>query len=219
MEDKIANSKEYFSRDYYFGHKNSNYLNYFSMDTDKYWEFITEAIKRYKMKGRILDIGCAFGFLLKRSRLNFEEAYGIDISDFAIQTAKSQVPFAKLEVLDINDNALPYPDGFFDLVTAIDVLEHTRSIGGSLEKIMPKLKAGGYMIASIPLKDTWGGRLCGFFNADHSHLDVPTEKEILDTVDRIGLDLIEKSYGFNMPLTGRIKFINSSIDLVVRKKV
>jgi SAM-dependent methyltransferase len=209
-------SKNYFSKDYFFGHKNSNYRDYYMMDQDRYWESIISAIKDYGIHGRIMDIGCVFGFLLKRAKPYFTELYGLDISDFAIDEAKKQVPLAKLQILDIEKEKLPYPDNFFDLITAIDVLEHTNSIKGLLGKIVPKMKNEGYLIITVPLRDTWAGKLWHLLlDKDKSHVSVPSRKEIFDAVDCVGLEIIKKNYFYNTAYF-RLKGIPISMELVLK---
>ncbi len=191
-------TKEFFSKDYFFGRKRSNYLNYNYWDNDRYWKSIISAIKKYKIKGKMLDIGCAFGFLLKRVVPYFNEVHGVDISSFAVQKAKEEVPSAKLKLIDINTENLPYPDKYFDLITALDVLEHTESIEDSLRKITKILHDTGYLIISVPLRDTWAGKIFSILNKDPTHISVPSRKELFDIINRIGLKILEKHYFFNV---------------------
>ena len=111
----------------------------------KRYEYISKNIG-----GRLLDVGCAFGLLLKEASPFFSELYGYDISEFAINKAKKIIPTANLKVVDI-ESELPCPNGFFDCITALDVLEHTRDFEKSFEKITSKLKKGGYLIVSMPI--------------------------------------------------------------------
>lgn len=47
--------------------------------------------------------------------------------------------------------ALPYPDGFFDLVTACDVIEHVEDDRRAFAELTRVLKPGGCLIFSVPL--------------------------------------------------------------------
>ena len=170
-------------------------------------------------KGKILDIGCAFGFFLKRAVPLFVEIHGVDISSFAIERAKKEIPFAKLRILDIETKELPYPDGYFDVVTAFDVLEHTRSLKETLKRIVPKLKQEGFLFISIPLRETCASRIQQFFDKDITHISIPTERELLDIVNELGLEVIKKNYyldigfrnkGFRLrgiPFPGGLEFV------------
>ncbi len=210
-------TKDYFSKDYFFGKKLSNYFNYNSWDNDRYWNSVIDIIKKYKINGRMLDVGCALGLLLKRTKKYFNEIHGLDISEFAINEAKRNVPGAILKITDINNDELSYPDKYFDLITALDILEHTESMQDSLRKIISKLKDNGYLIISVPLKDTWAGRIFSLFDIDKSHISIPTKKELLEMIDRLELKIINQSYFLNM-IYFKIKGIPVCIELVLKKK-
>lgn len=68
-----------------------------------------------------LDVGCGTGRLVYHLRRLGIEAYGIEISKYALQTASEEVrPFLKRgDIVKI-----PYKDNSFDLVLTFDVLEH-----------------------------------------------------------------------------------------------
>lgn len=208
--------RNFFTKEYYYGKKSSNYSNYDIWDNDRFWKKEINYIKKYKMRGRLLDVGCAFGFFLKRATPFFSELHGVDISFFALEKAKEQVPSAKLYNLDLNNEEIPMPDSYFDLITAFDVLEHTESIENSLVKLNRKLKKGGYLIITLPIKDTWAGQIMKLFDKDISHISVPSKKELFLAVSKNRLQIIEKSYFFN---AGYVKLsgIPVDIELVLRK--
>lgn len=67
----------------------------------------------------VLDAGCAMGFLVETLRSRGVEAYGIDISEYAIQQVMEEIkPYCAVgSVLD------PFPRKY-DLIVSIEVLEH-----------------------------------------------------------------------------------------------
>lgn len=68
-----------------------------------------------------LDVGCGTGRLVYYLRKLGVEAYGIEISHYALEAAEKEVkPY--LQYGDITK--IPYPDDFFDVVVTFDVLEH-----------------------------------------------------------------------------------------------
>lgn len=209
-------SQNFFSKDYFFGRKNSNYLNYNHYDNDRFWKSIILKIKKYKISGNILDIGCAFGFLLKRLPGNFDELHGIDISKYAVERAKKEIPSAKIQRVNINTDGLPYPDEYFDLVTALDVLEHTESIEKNLNKIVNKIKKGGYLIITVPVNDSWAGKIFRFFDKDTSHISVLSRKEIFKMLENSNLKILEKNYFLNS-IFFKIKHIPVDIELLLQK--
>jgi len=69
---------------------------------------------------RVLDFGCAKGFLVKALRLLYRDAYGVDISKYAINKCDESV---REYVKEIN-TAADIDDVWFDFIIAKDVLEH-----------------------------------------------------------------------------------------------
>ncbi|MBC7253190.1 MAG: class I SAM-dependent methyltransferase [Actinobacteria bacterium] len=70
---------------------------------------------------RVLDMGCAKGFQVLALRRAGMEAWGIDISDYAVSEAPAEVePYLKVEEY----RKVHFPDQYFDLVLAMEVLEH-----------------------------------------------------------------------------------------------
>ncbi len=78
-------------------------------------------IKLFIKPQTCLDVGCGTGYLVKWLRFFGIDAYGVEISQDALNLAKPSIkPFLKKgDILD-----LPYKDGEFDLVLTYDVLEH-----------------------------------------------------------------------------------------------
>lgn len=78
----------------------------------------------------VLDAGCAYGYLVKALRDLGVEAYGFDVSEFAISQAHEDIkPFVAVHSIT---EKLPdtFPDKF-DLVITIEVLEHLFPADGS----------------------------------------------------------------------------------------
>lgn len=69
-----------------------------------------------------LDVGCAKGFLCKALLQIGIDAYGCDISEFAVSNCEPEVK-GRLKIADIRDG-LPYSDSSFGLVCSYATLEH-----------------------------------------------------------------------------------------------
>jgi len=208
---------EQFGRSYFYGFNESNYVNYEKLNPSKLFEGILYFVRKHNIRvSKILDVGCAFGFLLKELSSFFDELHGFDISEFAIEKARKVIPEASLQIHSLED-PLPYPDNSFDCITAIDVLEHTKNFEKSFEKMVPKLKKGGYLIVSTPLDD-WPRHYFGFLDKDKTHISVLTEKELTRIMRKHNMTVIDKRYYAPFPFIYRIPRIPFSIEVLLRKK-
>jgi GT2 family glycosyltransferase/MoaA/NifB/PqqE/SkfB family radical SAM enzyme len=82
-------------------------------------------IKNIYNPEKVLVLGCARGYLVKAFRELNVEAYGIDISEWAIQNAPPEIS-DHLYVGDICDLSL-WTDEYFDAVIGLDVFEHVKT--------------------------------------------------------------------------------------------
>lgn len=112
------NLNSYFDKDYFIGGNKSNYY-YYGVADDMVSRCL-EIIEKYHPK-RLLDIGCAYGYFVGTFRKNGVDAYGIDISEFAIEQACEE---AKRYIFKAKAQDIPFPDNFFDLIVSWDTLEH-----------------------------------------------------------------------------------------------
>ena len=76
------------------------------------------------------------------------ETFGVDISPYAIAKVRENAPRTKFELL--KGNQLPFPDNFFDVVTALDVLEHIPQPVDTLVELSRVSRPGGILISSVP---------------------------------------------------------------------
>ena len=112
--------------------------------------FRTRLVGRFLARGRVLEIGCAYGYLLRALEDRFECA-GIDVSQHAISVAKT-VTKAPVECGDVMELLPGKPDDTFDAVLAFDVLEHLPEgqIPEVLSQIARILRPGGRLLVSVP---------------------------------------------------------------------
>jgi len=207
--------ENYFDKNYFYGNKKSNYINYDNLNTSKLFGSVIHFIEKQKLKGRFLDIGCAFGLLLKEVSPFFSELYGCDISKFAIKEAKQKIPNANFKLVNL-EKSLPYADESFDCITVLDVLEHTKNFELNFKKIVKKLKRGGYLIVSVPI-DKWPRRLFSFLDKDKSHISILKESNLEHIIKKNKLEIISKNYFCPFPIFYKIPHIPAAIELILRK--
>ena len=95
---------------------------------------------------RVLDVGCGTGRMLTElGRLG--RATGADLSDEALRFCRER---GHDRVLKADLCHLPFPDDAFDLVTALDVLEHVEDHVGALAECRRVLAPGGRLFIFVP---------------------------------------------------------------------
>jgi len=117
---------------------------------------VGEVIKILKKKeGNVLDIGfglCPIERKLLRNKTNKLHFFGIDISDFAVKQARERFSgtFLTGSILKI-----PFLPNTFDLIIALEVLEHIPPTNTfkAFEEIKRVLKKSGLLIISVPLNE------------------------------------------------------------------
>jgi len=95
----------------------------------------------------ILDIGCGTGLMLGRLS-KYGNAYGIDHSAEAVKFS-SRVLNGRVKQGALPDR-IPFNDGEFDLITALDVLEHIDDDVASVKTLYRLLKPHGLAIVTVP---------------------------------------------------------------------
>jgi SAM-dependent methyltransferase len=105
---------------------------------------LKEKAKAGKIK--ILDAGCGPGNLASKL-LPWGEVVGADASADALEFCK-QKHF--IDVKQITTKQLPFPDNSFDLIFAIEVIEHIEDDIFAMQELKRVLKPNGYLIVTVP---------------------------------------------------------------------
>ena len=160
----------------------SGYENYKWMPTRSIPEALT--IKKHFDFDSCIDFGCAKGFLVHALRLMDLNAYGEDISKYALDNCHPDVK----EYLSLPNN------NKCDLLIAKDVLEHIEE--DELPSILNKLhsKASQFFF-TIPLGDNNRFRIKEY-EIDVTHVTKKDEQWWLELFNKNGFKLKEFSYSF-----------------------
>lgn len=92
---------------------------------------------------KVLDIGCGAGFLTNPLAQNGHTVFGIDLSQTSLEIAKKRDATQKVTYEVANAYCLPYSDESFDVVCAMDVLEHVDHPQLLIAEASRVLKKGG----------------------------------------------------------------------------
>jgi SAM-dependent methyltransferase len=97
---------------------------------------------------RVLDIGCGTGFNLQTLRaLGVRDGIGLDISSRALSHCRTR----GIPLLVQGDFArIPFQANTFDVVLALDVIEHIQDDRGALNGLIHLLRPGGRLILFTP---------------------------------------------------------------------
>jgi SAM-dependent methyltransferase len=131
-----------------------------------FYRHLAESAVRGSGRPKILDIGCAFGMFL--SRLNpLWDRYGVDVSKYAVDQARRQVPGVQFAVME--PGQMPY-NGPFDVVTAFDVIEHVPDIEALISWVAGSLAPYGAFIFVVPVYDGLTRPIIRFLDHDPTHV-------------------------------------------------
>jgi SAM-dependent methyltransferase len=109
------------------------------------WRLLTA---RRPEGGRLLEIGCGYGRLLKRLDPARWELTAIEMSEAAAAHARNTVPAATVHQIGIEEAA--FPAGSQDCIVAVAVLEHLKDPGAALDRMTEWLAPGGLLVLQVP---------------------------------------------------------------------
>lgn len=153
---------------------------------EKYFRKKVIDIKKIRKIGRLLDVGCAYGTLIKEANDQGFMAEGIDISGFAVKQCrkKNLKAFAGV-ITDVKKN------NYFDIVTAFEVVEHERDPLLTVKTAKQLLKPGGLLVVSVPDSSSWSAKIMGKYWFGYRH------KEHLFHFTKNSLYALLKKVGFS----------------------
>lgn len=133
----------------------------YNVELNHWWykvrrKFIHDLINKYVKKDSsldMLDVGCGGGALMKELGV-YGHVDGVDFSQTAVDFCKSR-NIDSVQVSGIE--SLPFSSNKFDLVLALDVLEHIPDDKRGVDEVLRVLKPGGVFIAFVPaFMSLWG---------------------------------------------------------------
>lgn len=101
--------------------------------------------------GRVLDIGCGPGVMVEPLRGRGFEYYGVDLSSGMIgQCLKKFGRLPKTHFSVGRIEALDFPDGFFDAVVSMGVVEYLADDSLAVREMARMAKLGGTVVITLP---------------------------------------------------------------------
>lgn len=139
-----------------------------------------------KPGGRLLDVGCGAGFMMRVARQHGFDVMGCDVSDWANQHGRAEGFDVRVGLLE----ELAYPAEEFDVVVCNHTLEHVSSPIPFLSEINRILRVEGILVLGVPnidslmsriMRERWGSIL------PDQHLWHFTPQTLSTMVERSGL--------------------------------
>lgn len=151
-------------------------------------------IKQFINKGKILEIGCAYGFFLELAKKDFD-VHGIDIAEAGIKYARNVLGLANLESGNYLEKE--YPENFFDAVCMFDTIEHLKEPHLFLSKAANDLKSGGFLCITTGDIGSFNARI----RKNKWRLIYPPEHQIYFSyntlellLNKLGFQIVHHSY-------------------------
>ena len=114
---------------------------------DRKFERICALVRAQLPAEAFLDAGCGDGRYLAALAADLPpRTAGVDISDRILETAQRNAPSAELRRANLE--ALPFPDGAFDLVLCTQVIEHVLDAPAAVCELARVLRPGGSLVIS-----------------------------------------------------------------------
>ena len=167
---------------------------------------ILEYVRHNKVKANnFLEIGVATGDMTASLSPYFVTGTGVDISQEAVDTAKHNVSHPKIK-FEFSDFLQRPENDKYQLIVALEVLEHMENDKAALNKINSLLSKNGTFIMSVPahqkqwsVLDEWAG-----------HYRRYEKKELIELLEDAGFKII-KFYNYGFPLSNMLWFIRKKL--------
>ena len=134
---------------------------------------------RAQYGGRLLDLGCGTGFILRLAADLFEEVWGVDIT----RAMLARMPDLGRHVRTCEADAarVPFPDRHFDVVSGYSFFHHLKDLDPVFAEAFRVLRAGGCLYADLePNRLYWEN-----ITAIAARVDASTSRLVLDEIDSV----------------------------------
>jgi len=125
----------------------------------KFSKVFLKELKKFKVTGKLLDVGCNVGMFVSYAKKNGYEAQGIDLSVEAIEAGKEALNLK--EELNIGTLTDKNYKNQFEIISYLHVLEHIEDLNKELFSIYNSLKEKGILLIAVPNINSIWGRVLG----------------------------------------------------------
>jgi len=151
--------ESYYTSDYFDGGHADGYADYLGAEPVLRREFAgtVDFIRTFKKGGRLLELGCAYGFFLAAARPHFDVT-GVELAADAAAHARAQ---GLNVVTGAADEAMLAGMAPFDVIVLLDVIEHLPDPAATLALCERHLNPGGIIVIATGDFGALPARLAG----------------------------------------------------------
>ena len=158
------------------------------------WDFCLSHMPK-GMDGSVLDIGCGGGGFLRRmsERYPYAMFFGVDISrdslEMTAETNRSLVDEGGLELHEASVDSMPFVDGSFDLVTAMETYFFWPDLDKAVEEISRVTSVGGILVIGSEMRVETGDEDYIRESLENYGARLVRDSEMVDILDSHGFDV------------------------------
>lgn len=163
-ELSLAYSNDYSAANHYGTDPDEIYKN-----GEPFFRAVTEALRKAGVaSGRVLDVGCGWGGMLKVLGEEHYAALGVDYESASLEYCRGQS--LPVEAMDLD--RLTREDQKFDAVVLVTVFEHLVDHRERLSRVARLLQPSGVLVVLIPTASVFGA-VAGFIRRVRNVPDIP----------------------------------------------
>jgi 2-polyprenyl-6-hydroxyphenyl methylase/3-demethylubiquinone-9 3-methyltransferase len=132
----------------------------------------------FRRPARVLDVGCGGGFLSNELGQRGHEVTGLDVAVDSLEVAALHDATGRVAYVSGDVYALPFDDGAFDVVCAMDFLEHVERPGQAIAAMARVLAPGGLFFVHT-FNRNWLARLVVIKGVEWFVKNTPPDMHVL----------------------------------------
>jgi SAM-dependent methyltransferase len=177
-------------KEYYYG---EDYVDYDAQSAGEH-DTIVGLFREFRAQGPVLEFGCATGGTLAALKRAQYEAYGVDVSAFAVEQAATRLGPGSAFQCDAERDPLPTAvtsRGPFGAIVMWAVLEHFREPFRMIEQLRDLTRQGSLLFINTTNADSLshfvlGRQWEGYFDWSHHGVDQISVRSIGQELSRLG---------------------------------